>query len=254
MARAVVSNAYGSGIVLTYGNAASLGFYSSNFVDTVYLGNGIFIDEYAASANGNLYFLAKLHDNGTDALGDDIILQSELNYLNTTLFSITGTNTRFKDFIKYGVEALFFGNDTISGNSYNDFIHGFSGKDLMNGQGGNDTVFGDGGNDNLGGGNGADRVYGGVGNDAIFGQRGNDRLFGGGGNDSFFFASGDGSDVVADFNTRGDHIVISSGANNFSQVKVRDSGRDTILTFGNVKVVLDNVDHNSISRSDFIFI
>lgn len=75
MARATVSNLYGTGLALTYGNAASVGFFEENFVETTYQRNDLFIDQY--NAGGGYNFFALIDSRGTDLLEDDIILRAE---------------------------------------------------------------------------------------------------------------------------------------------------------------------------------
>ncbi|MDO5706920.1 MAG: calcium-binding protein, partial [Paracoccus sp. (in: a-proteobacteria)] len=96
-------------------------------------------------------------------------------------------------------------------------LEGGAGRDLMLGTGQGDRISGKGGNDLIHGAGGHDTLNGGAGNDVLFGGAGNDRLVGGAGRDtmtggpgavSFVFAKGYGADVIMDFGTGADRLLL----------------------------------------------
>jgi Ca2+-binding RTX toxin-like protein len=89
-------------------------------------------------------------------------------------------------------------------------ITGANTADYIIGGGGNDQLVGVGGNDQMMGGAGNDKLLGGAGNDYLMGGVGRDRMVGGKGKDRFAFANAkDGMDIITDFNSPSDSIVIS---------------------------------------------
>jgi uncharacterized protein len=109
------------------------------------------------------------------------------------------------------------GEDVILGGNGKDTLNGLGGHDLLMGGNGADLLFGGDGNDFLYGENGDDRLDGGDGQDLIAGGRGNDRLDGGEGGDVFRFGQAGGHDVVGDFDTGSDRILLDEG------IALRDS-------------------------------
>jgi Ca2+-binding RTX toxin-like protein len=92
--------------------------------------------------------------------------------------------------------------DKVVGSSFSDtFIADDSGI----------AIDGGAGNDDIWGGAGIDVINGGTGDDWIEGGRGLDVLTGGTGNDHFVFNRGDGPDVVTDFQSGTDKIVLRAG-------------------------------------------
>ncbi|MGB3199920.1 MAG: hypothetical protein WBA99_03405, partial [Nodosilinea sp.] len=92
-----------------------------------------------------------------------------------------------------------------------DTIFGDAGNNYLDGGAGNDTLQGFDGNDTLLGGLGNDVMDGGSGNDTLIGGAGIDTLTGGSGRDRFTFTSPqDGVDVITDFTTAEDLIVLSA--------------------------------------------
>jgi len=77
------------------------------------------------------------------------------------------------------------------------------------------TLEGGGGRDFLTGGAGRDVLNGGVGDDTLEGGRGSNVLTGGAGADHFIFNGGDGFDVVTDFQSGVDKIVVGDGFRTF---------------------------------------
>ncbi|WP_375401989.1 Calx-beta domain-containing protein [uncultured Sphingomonas sp.] len=136
------------------------------------------------------------------------------------------------------------GDDTIDGTNDEDALFGGTGADTLNGRGGNDRLEGGLGADRLNGGGGRDLLYGDAGedtlsseggNDALFGGLGNDRLTGGAGSDAFHFGRREGADVITDFDTNADFIVIDGGGT-LLRSRVRDVNGDGVddltLTLG----------------------
>lgn len=127
------------------------------------------------------------------------------------------------------------GNDRIVGNGLANTVTAGTGNDVLVGLAGNDRLLGQAGNDRLQGGAGADTLAGGI------------------GADHFLFSKGDGADRIADFQDGLDRIVINSGAEAFGQVRIADLGADARIAFGDVTVILTNVDHARLGAEDFIF-
>lgn len=127
------------------------------------------------------------------------------------------------------------GHDRIVGSAVANILTAGSGNDALSGVAGNDRLLGQAGND---------RLQGGTGNDILTGGIGADR---------FLFSKGGGTDRITDFADGTDRIVISSGAEAFGDVKIADLGADARITFGDVTVILTNVDHVRLGAEDFIF-
>ncbi|WP_211253596.1 calcium-binding protein [Alkanindiges illinoisensis] len=103
------------------------------------------------------------------------------------------------------MQAIYAGDDTITGTADSDTINSWDGNDSITALNGDDIVDAGNGNDLVKGGNGNDLIKGGAGNDTIFGEAGNDTiqggsgndlLDGGSGNDTYLFSRGDGQDVI----------------------------------------------------------
>ena len=107
------------------------------------------------------------------------------------------------------LQAMFGGNDVVTGSAGNDYLDALGGHDVISGGAGSDTIVGGDGNDHLygqsasggsdgtdsiSGGNGSDYLQGNAGNDTLDGGAGSDRLNGGADNDSIM--GGAGSDTV----------------------------------------------------------
>ncbi|GLQ11239.1 serralysin [Devosia yakushimensis] len=131
--------------------------------------------------------------------------------------------------------------ENLYGTQFNDSLRGDAGANTIWGSGGRDTLYGRDGND---------RLYGGSGNDILVGGRGNDVLDGGSGADRFRFALNDGNDTIRNFEDNVDKIEVPAG----TAVIIADAGNDTLVSFLNVTVLLEGVDHNTISSvDDFIY-
>lgn len=99
---------------------------------------------------------------------------------------------------------------TLRGGNGNDRLDGAAGEDSLFGQNGNDRLDGGTGHDLLDGGRGDDVLLGGEGNDLLIGGKGDDQLIGGAGADTVFFSAGDGNDVVLDFSTLNDRLLLDN--------------------------------------------
>lgn len=108
------------------------------------------------------------------------------------------------------------GNDTLNGLGGHDLLIGGLGRDKLNGGDGNDVLFGDLGDDIL---------SGGAGTDVLFGGLGNDTLSGGAGADTFHFGRFDGSDMITDFDTALDRLILDDGIS-LQRTRVQDVNRD----------------------------
>ncbi|MFD0980272.1 calcium-binding protein [Tropicimonas aquimaris] len=120
-----------------------------------------------------------------------------------------------------GADRIFgeAGNDRISGNNGADYLDGGDGNDTIQGGGGADAILGGSSHDTLSGGNGSDDLNGGAGDDTLDGGEGNDRLSGGSGGDTltggngadeFVLAQTSKVDVITDFETGTDMILLDS--------------------------------------------
>lgn len=146
------------------------------------------------------------------------------------------------------------GSDILYGTAGKDVLKGLGGSDTLIGLSGNDRLLGQSGGDSISGGSGRDVLKGGAGRDILDGGKGGDRLFGGKGTDFFSFAKGDGKDVVKDFNLRDDYFLIGRGAKNLSQLEFIEQGDDVLFKFGNVEVLVENVELADLMRQEhFIF-
>jgi len=80
---------------------------------------------------------------------------------------------------------------------------------ILTGNGGKNKLYGRKGHDSLSGGDGLDLLSGGQGNDLLVGEQGKDTLIGGSGSDRFFFnLPKDGSDIIKDFQSKQDFVVL----------------------------------------------
>ncbi len=132
-------------------------------------------------------------------------------------------------------------------------LFGSTHDDTLAGNGGANALWGAKGADVLLGRGGDDKLFGGAGRDKLIGGAGDDILKGGGGADKFLFAKGQGQDRIGDFDPGTDRIVITSGVSSFSQLKLEKSGSDTIVTFSDVVISLDDVLPGQLDADDFLF-
>ncbi len=154
-----------------------------------------------------------------------------------------------------GADRIFggSGHDRMNGGRDNDFLNGGGGNDTLSGVGGSDTLKGGKGHDTLKGGKGDDVLKGDKGNDTLKGGKGDDTLKGGAGYDKFVFGKKDGSDTIKDFDIDYDVIRIQSGANDFSDLTVTQSGSDAVITFANTTITIDDLDVTDVTADIFLF-
>lgn len=149
----------------------------------------------------------------------------------------------------------------LRGEGGKDFLWGRNGDDTLEGGDGNDFVMGQNGNDYVSGDNGHDKIYGHAGQDWLVGSEdgsGFDHLFGGANADRFVFhGSFEGDkDTIKDFNRQeGDQIQIVGGYT-FVDLTLQAWGNGTKIwtEAGNQFAVAKNVDHESWTADDFIFV
>jgi Ca2+-binding RTX toxin-like protein len=145
------------------------------------------------------------------------------------------------------------GADRMFGSDAGELLIGLQGNNLINGRGGDDILRGGGGRDRIVGGDGADQLNGEGERDVLVGDAGNDRLTGGAAPDTFVFSSGDGSDRILDFQDGADRIRIESGADDFGDLTLRARQGNTVVTFDDVRIVIEDVARPSIGADDFLF-
>ena len=186
--------------------------WGGNGRDLARLGNGndIFWDNGQADANG--------HDTVWAGAGNDTVNGGGGNEL------IQGEDGADSLLGGAGNDTISGGNnwDTIRGGDGDDQVWGGNGRDLVflgngndvfwdNGQAdanGHDTVWAGAGNDTVNGGGGNELIQGEAGNDSLLGGAGNDTISGGVGADHFVFAAGHGSDLVTDFESGIDRLML----------------------------------------------
>jgi len=164
----------------------------------------------------SLYFVV-----GADGTVDDGMLSDIRGFERYHVFG----QGRADDFIASGAGADtaegYAGNDTLHGMQGRDSLVGGAGDDWLFGGEGNDTLLGGGGGDLIDGGDGHDRLVAGGGADSLYGGAGDDWLldgadaavmFGGAGRDRFILrAQSDAADLIGDFTSGEDRIVIEAG-------------------------------------------
>ena len=101
------------------------------------------------------------------------------------------------------------GNDVLYGGSGSDFLKGGTRRDLIEGGNGNDNLSGNSFDDTLIGGDGRDTLRAGGDDDHLTGGTGADFLKGGSGSDVFVFDIGHDRDVIQDFDTDEDTLILT---------------------------------------------
>lgn len=160
------------------------------------------------------------------------------------------------------------GEDSLTGGADNDTLGGGAANDTLEGDEGNDTIFAGAGNDLVDGGADADELYGGAGDDAVTGGTGNDTLYSGSGDDTltggdgadrFAFAAGQGDDVITDFDTSADTLVIANTATDFSSfadvqaAATADTNGVLIDLGGGNSLLLEGLSLDDLTSIDFVF-
>ena len=128
---------------------------------------------------------------------------------------------------------------TITGNKKANRITGTEEYDIIYGEAGKDTVYGGDGDDEIFGGNDNDKLYGESGNDTLWGDKGSDTLTGGDGEDVFVYQSGDGKDVIADYESGIDDIIVL-GTDNRTKVEspIVDNTGDVTFAVGSGQILV----------------
>ena len=157
------------------------------------------------------------------------------------------------------------GNDTLDGGSGDDLLEGGIGDNTIYGGLGNDTLIASQGNDFLDGGEGDDLLqaasdrnifHGGSGNDTLIGGKNddyldggldNDILIGGKGSDTFVLAANSGIDLIIDFQTNLDSILLLDNLSKNDLTITQGTGDfsdDAILTLtesNSILAILENI-------------
>jgi len=216
--------------------------------DTINAGAGD--DVIRISSADALYDVIRAGESGETA-GDTLELMSNV-HLNG--FSALGSEVEILKGNSFGINGM-AGNETYDLRE----LKAVSGLRYVDGGSGMDFMFGS---------RFADNLMGGAGNDMIAAGCGSDTLSGGAGNDFFVFstdAGGASTDWIADFGDRfGDEDVLDlsgifSGVRttNFATWKgiyVKQVGYDSVISFGDDKVVLANVRATNLDFHDFDFV
>lgn len=192
---------------------------------------------YTATTSGSLYVEAKGYDSTEWG-----------SYVLTAVSNApTLTGTANADRLQGGAGAT-----VINGNAGNDWMDGGAGNDRLFGSTGNDRLYGNADSDKLYGGSGDDRLYGGSGSDTLEGEAGNDMLMGGTGSDWFVFRSTSNSDTVTDFQDGVDRIQIYD-VSGFSRLTLTTVGEDVSVSFGTVRILVEDITRAELATADFIF-
>lgn len=157
------------------------------------------------------------------------------------------------------------GNDMLRGQKGNDWAAGGDGDDMLRGESGADTLLGEAGNDHIKGNQGADWLSGGDGHDFLNGNLGNDFVMGGNGRDTLIGGQGwdefvyrdmrEGRDTIKDFEDGKDLINLDGLGLNFGDIMVASAagGASSEVSFGNTRILLENVTTAMIDAGDFVF-
>ena len=97
---------------------------------------------------------------------------------------------------------------TITANAKANRIIGSEEYDVIYGEAGKDIIYGGDGDDEIHGGTDNDKLYGDGGHDTLWGDAGSDTLTGGAGEDVFIYEAGNGKDVITDYTSGIDSIVV----------------------------------------------
>jgi Ca2+-binding RTX toxin-like protein len=243
--RSISSDNAGTGVALVNSGGVAVAGSDDNTRSNGrdYLGGGKYLEYFKTTGHASFdEFTVKTNYNH----GDEVYIEA-IHYFNEgdVSFEFSSVSVSLDKLTSKGISSFFTGNDKIIGNSYSDILHGFTGNDKIIGGAGTDRVFGDSGSDHLSGGSGSDRLSGGV---------ASDYLCGGAGADRFVFSRGAGRDLVTDFQDGLDQIEIATGAERFADIRIQQRGHDTVLTFADVSVTLEDVNRHQITANDFIFV
>ncbi len=110
------------------------------------------------------------------------------------------------------------------------------------------------GNDELIGNDADNSLFANGGDDILEGGFGDDRLSGGSGSDTFVFNINCGADTIIDFSNGLDFMRFESGADSFADLRIQDSGADTVVSYDGGSIILAGVDSSLINADDFTFV
>ncbi|MDQ0318641.1 Ca2+-binding RTX toxin-like protein [Pararhizobium capsulatum DSM 1112] len=133
--------------------------------------------------------------------------------------------------------------EEVNGGKYNDTIIGDKKANYLGGREGNDVIKGGGGTD--------DWMEGYQGNDTLYGTKGTD--------DHFIFRNRDnqklGTDHIKTFTDGEDkiHFRDFSKIDSISDLKITQSGDDTLITFSHGSIVIEDILKAKFTAADFIF-
>ncbi|MBZ8117410.1 M10 family metallopeptidase C-terminal domain-containing protein [Roseovarius sp. LXJ103] len=119
-----------------------------------------------------------------------------------------------------------------------------------------DQLIGDEGDNIFAGGHGNDMLRGNGGRDSLFGGAGDDRLIGGLGADTFAFIPGDGADVITDFQSGLDTVLLHHTGLGWGDLDLAQSGPDTVVRYGapSDQITLSGVQVIDLTEADFLFL
>ncbi len=184
---------------------------------------------------------------------DDLIFgDSDIDNIagNDLLFGDAGNDT----VVGSGGDDTIYGDNSdvaeVDVNTLRDVLVGDAGNDLLYGNKGDDSLCGDEGNDTLWGGKENDILCSGDGDDVLIGGFGDDTITTGGGSDQIYLTVDQGVNLIRDFQSRVDRLVLIDGLDVAElQFTTRDGG--TVITYRNDNqelAILQNVSpENSIN-------
>ncbi|MEE4146356.1 MAG: hypothetical protein V2I26_16245 [Halieaceae bacterium] len=173
-------------------------------------------DNYSQSfLNDRALFVTTLvRMNRADALHGDLNFHAHYSDLEYQLAFNSDAITYGGGEISDLRQRLAFGSrgddmNTLLPSSRDDRLYGMAGNDLIHGAAGSDYIEGGAGDDRLHGDEQGDVLLGGSGNDQLAGGAGADFLLGGAGSDIYIWNSGDGDDVIGDYDSGGDRLLVN---------------------------------------------
>ena len=159
------------------------------------------------------------------------VIVNEFKNIEEIYFKGTKSDNYFKPCIQSMSTLVSFnviggtGDDIIHGGTNKSTIHGGAHDDLIYGKRASDKLTGGRGNDTIKGGSSSDTIRGGSGIDIIDGGKGSDHLWGGKHEDQFVLSKG--KDVIYDFDSNDDQLLIPESMH---QVNISPVGRHTLIS------------------------
>ena len=99
----------------------------------------------------------------------------------------------------------------------------------------------------MSGGKGNDYLSGDKGNDSLWGGAGDDTLWGGDGSDIFLYKNGEGNDIISDYESGVDTIMVLNGK---VEAGIADSSGDVTFAVGKGQIVVLGGASQDISITD----